>query len=59
VLETFQKLNRELGRTIILITHEHTVAEHADRILSIRDGMLVSDEVNAKARTANLSMQNV
>ena len=44
VLNTFQKLNRELGRTIILITHEQDVAEHADRILHIKDGMLISDK---------------
>jgi putative ABC transport system ATP-binding protein len=40
VLGTFQKLNRELGRTVVLITHEPDVAEHADRILFIRDGLL-------------------
>ena len=40
VLSTFQKLNRELGRTIILITHEQDIAEHADRILFIKDGLL-------------------
>jgi len=43
VLGTFQKLNKEQGRTIILITHEHDVAEHAERILFIKDGLLVSD----------------
>ena len=40
VLATFQKLNKELGRTIILITHEQEIAEHADRILFIKDGLL-------------------
>ena len=40
VLGTFQKLNKDLGRTIILITHEQEIAEHADRILFIRDGLL-------------------
>lgn len=43
VLNTFQKLNKEQGRTIILITHEQEVAEHADRIITIRDGVITSD----------------
>lgn len=43
VLDTFQKLNKEQGRTIILITHEQEVAEHAERIITIRDGLITSD----------------
>ncbi|MCX6787240.1 MAG: ABC transporter ATP-binding protein [Candidatus Kaiserbacteria bacterium] len=52
VLGTLQKLNREQGRTIILITHEPDIAEHADRIIRIRDGSVVSDEKNRKVRDA-------
>jgi putative ABC transport system ATP-binding protein len=51
VLGTFQKLNREHGRTIVLITHEHDVAQHAQRIISMRDGVIVSDEHNERQRT--------
>ncbi len=46
VLGTFAKLNKEQGRTVILITHEADVAHHADRIIVIRDGQIVSDTKN-------------
>lgn len=45
VLETFQQLNDE-GRTIILITHDQYVAQHAARIIKVRDGDIISDEPN-------------
>lgn len=52
VLGTFQKLNREQGRTIVLITHEHDVAEHAERIIHVRDGLIVEDSKNHARRMA-------
>lgn len=54
VLATFQKLNKEYGRTIILITHEQDVAEHADRIIFIRDGELVENPNGHKKRIAQI-----
>jgi putative ABC transport system ATP-binding protein len=54
VLGTFQKLNAEHGRTIVLITHEREVAEHADRILTIRDGVVIEDSRSHKRRTARI-----
>ena len=50
ILATFRRL-KEQGRTIVLITHEHEVAAHADRTIHIRDGLLV-DETTAAAHDA-------
>jgi len=43
VLGTFQRLNKQEGRTIVLITHELDVAEHADRIIHLKDGVILKD----------------
>lgn len=53
VLETFQRLHSEQGRTIVLITHEPYVARHAERIITIRDGEIVADEKNNRRRLIN------
>ena len=53
VLDTFQQLHMKEGRTIVLITHEPYVAEHAERIIHIRDGEIVSDEKVKKRRVIN------
>lgn len=45
VMKTFQELNRK-GHTIILITHEKEIAGFANRIISIRDGLIESDKRN-------------
>jgi putative ABC transport system ATP-binding protein len=43
VLALLQKLNRERGITIVLVTHDHDIAACASRIITMRDGFLVSD----------------
>ena len=44
VMETFQELNRR-GHTIILITHEAEIANYANRVISIRDGLIEKDSM--------------
>ena len=48
IMALFTKLNKELGRTIILVTHEEDIALYADRIIKIVDGEIHSDERNKK-----------
>jgi putative ABC transport system ATP-binding protein len=50
VLKTFQELNHRDHHTIILITHEPYIAEHANRIIRVQDGMILEDKVNTKKR---------
>ncbi|HEY3297962.1 MAG TPA: ABC transporter ATP-binding protein [Armatimonadota bacterium] len=43
IMAIFQKMN-DLGKTVIIVTHEPEIAQHAKRILRFRDGLLESDE---------------
>jgi putative ABC transport system ATP-binding protein len=43
VMEIFQRLNRERGMTLILVTHEPDIAEYADRVVTFKDGKIKSD----------------
>jgi len=49
VMKIFQRLN-EKGHTIVLITHEPDIAEYAKRIISLRDGKIIKDELNGKQK---------
>ncbi len=44
VMDLFTRLNKEMGKTIILITHEPDIAEYASRLLKFKDGQKISDE---------------
>jgi putative ABC transport system ATP-binding protein len=52
VMDIFQRLKAERGITIVLITHEPTVAEYGSRIIRFKDGSVVSDEPNVMRRAA-------
>ena len=47
VLEAIERVNRELGTTTIVITHNAPIAGMADRVLRLADGRIVEEQVNA------------
>ena len=51
VLDLLISLNQREGTTMVLVTHDMALAERADRIVTLRDGQIVSDEVRELARS--------
>ncbi len=45
ILELFRKSNREMKQTILLVTHDESIAEQCDRIIVLHDGRIISDEL--------------
>ena len=52
VLELMERVNREYGCTIVMVTHNAAIARMADRVLRLRDGRLAEDSVNAQPLAA-------
>jgi putative ABC transport system ATP-binding protein len=52
IMEVLQRLNRDRGLTVILITHEHDIADYATRVVTVRDGRILSDEPVPRRRDA-------
>ncbi|HSB60660.1 MAG TPA: ABC transporter ATP-binding protein, partial [Vicinamibacteria bacterium] len=52
IMEILQRLNRATGVTVVLITHEHDIAEYAQRMVAFRDGRVVEDVAIARRRDA-------
>src|ERR1700726_1232298 len=53
IMNLFRSLHAQ-GNTIILVTHEHDIAQHAHRIIYIRDGRIASDEAVVKTQTVSI-----
>lgn len=56
VMGTFQKLNIEHGRTIVVITHELDIAQYADRIIHLKDGNIIDDSKNTMRKLVHHSL---
>jgi len=56
VMDVFQKLNTERGITVLLITHEHDIAEYGTRVVSFRDGVIKSDQKTGQRRMASAEL---
>jgi putative ABC transport system ATP-binding protein len=52
IMEILQRLNRDRGITVLLITHEHDIAEYATRVVTVRDGRILTDEPVTHRRDA-------
>ena len=59
VMDIFQKLRIERGITVIVITHEQQIAEYGSRVVSFRDGVVVSDLLNDSWREASLELADL
>ncbi|OLC56175.1 MAG: macrolide ABC transporter ATP-binding protein, partial [Chloroflexi bacterium 13_1_40CM_4_68_4] len=55
ILQIFQRMN-DLGRTIVMVTHEWDVAEHSRRVVRMRDGVVVQDARVAERRRAETEL---
>ena len=49
IMDLFHKLHREQGKTIVLITHSRELAEETERIITLRDGVIVDDTGKTRA----------
>ena len=53
VLELMERVNQAYGCTLVIVTHNAAIARMADRVLRLRDGRLVEDEVNTSTVSAS------
>lgn len=59
VMEIFQRLNRERGITLVLVTHEHDIAQYAKRVVIFKDGKIKKDYQIEEQRDAAAELRNL
>lgn len=58
IMDIFQELNRE-GRTVVMVTHENDIAQHATRIIRFKDGLVVEDVQVTDRRDARVELEEI
>ena len=56
IMAIFQDLNRQ-GRTVVLITHDHGLAQHTHRLITLEDGKITSDERVVNPKDAAVALE--
>jgi putative ABC transport system ATP-binding protein len=56
IMAIFQQLVQEEGRTVVLVTHEPYIAEHTQRAIYLRDGLITEDKAITEPRNASAEL---
>jgi len=59
IMALFQKLNRDSGMSIVLVTHEPDIAQYSNRIIRFKDGHVVSDEPVVRPQNAQQELESL
>lgn len=59
IFDVFQKLNKEMGQTIVIVTHDITLSKKVQRVVAIRDGKISSERILKEQYTVNLENRDI